>query len=230
VRRLEGTNTFAGGEATIHGVLGNPGALRRFGLRLAPEGAPGVVADLEPDGEARVELKLAAPRRGRLQVERLRLDTLYPFGLFEAWTWLHAPLELLVYPRPRGRALPTDRAEARSGSTRRPAAGTEEWAGLRAFRAGDSPRRVAWTAYARGGPLLVKDYTGAGSVERHFDYADLTPLDPEARLEQLCRWVIDAAQRGERYALHLPGWTLSPGTGAAQGEQSLRALALHGRP
>jgi uncharacterized protein (DUF58 family) len=230
VSRLEAANTFAGGYVTIHGVLGNPGALRRWALRLAPDGATGVSADLEPEGEAHIELKLSAPRRGRLRVERLRLDTRYPFGLFEAWTWLHPPLELLVYPRPRGVALSPGRPGAHSGSTQRPAPGTDEWAGLRSFRVGDSPRQVAWTAYARGAPLLVKEYTGAGALERRFDYADLAPLDPEARLEQLCRWVIESGQRGERYALQLPGWTLAPGTGAAHGEKSLRALALHGTP
>lgn len=223
VSRVEAGNVFAGEQALIHCVLGNEGTPLRYALRLSLEGGVASVADLQPGGQAILELRLPAPRRGRLQVARLRLDTRFPFGLFEAWTWLHPSLEILVYPTPRGTTLPAQRAAASSGTQRLQSPGADEWSSLRTFRAGDSPRRVAWTAYARGAPLLVKEYSSAASARHHFSYASLVGMAPEARLEQLCRWVIDATQRGERFVLELPGSTVTP-------ENSLRALALFGEP
>src|SRR5690606_10061092 len=83
--------------------------------------------------------------------------------------------------------------------------GMDELAWLREFREGDSPRQVAWKAYARGQPLLVREYHGAGAQQRDFDYEALPGLDMEERLSQLTRWILDAAARGEAWVLRLPG-------------------------
>jgi len=107
-------------------------------------------------------------------------------------------------------------------------AGGDEWLGLRAFRDGDSPRQVAWKAYARGAPLLVKEYCAAAAPERHFDFERLPQLGTERRLEQLAAWIVDAENRGERYALALPGGTLALDRGAQHRHRCLSALALHG--
>jgi uncharacterized protein (DUF58 family) len=141
---------------------------------------------------------------------------------------VHAPLEMLVYPRPRG-ALPMPlQRGARSGRESGPAGGADEWAGLRPFRDGDSPRQVDWKAYAREAPLLVKEYSQTSGELREFDFATLAPLDTEARLSQLARWVVEAETRGERYGVALPGVRLAPDRGPAHRHRCLAALALFG--
>jgi len=50
-------------------------------------------------------------------------------------------------------------------------------------------------------------------------------LDVETRLSQLCRWVLDAEQAGQRYGLRLPGTTLTPDHGPAHQQACLAALA-----
>ena len=94
----------------------------------------------------------------------------------------------------------TDTGGAQAG-----AVGEEDFAGLRPFQAGDSLRRVAWKAYARGQGLHTKQFAGTDVVSHVFDYGSLAGLGVEARLEQLCRWVLDAQERGEAFALRLPG-------------------------
>ncbi len=91
-----------------------------------------------------------------------------------------------------------------AGTAPRESGDIDEWATLRPFRDGDSPRQVAWKAYARGAPLLVKEYTASGSIERLFDFATLTGLDTEQRLSQLARWIVNCAADGERFGLRLP--------------------------
>jgi uncharacterized protein (DUF58 family) len=108
--------------------------------------------------------------------------------------------------------------------------GLDELAWLRAFREGDSPRQVAWKAYARGAPLLVREYQGSVAASREFSFDALRDLNVEARLEQLCRWVVDAAAQNESWTLTLPGATPINGLGAPHRQECLSRLALFGKP
>jgi len=96
---------------------------------------------------------------------------------------------------------------------------------LRAWREGDSPRQVAWKAYARGAPLLVREYQGHAAAAPEFDYALLPIRDREARLSQLSRWVVDAAAQNQSWTLRLPGMVLR-GAGTEHRRRSLEELAL----
>jgi uncharacterized protein (DUF58 family) len=218
---------FAGTPAALQLLLAG-GAAPRLRIEAALPERPWVFADIPAAGECRIELPLAAQRRGRVLIERFRLSTAHPFGLFRAWTWVHAPVELVIYPRPLGPLPMPGAAGERAGARTQPAAGADEWMGLRPFRDGDSPRQVDWKAYAREAPLLVKEYSAGSSELRMFDFAALTHLDVEARLSQLARWVVDAEAHGERYGLMLPGLVLTPERGPEHRHRCLAALALHG--
>jgi len=222
------TPAFAGERGEIAVTLDNDSRLARFSIELDGAAAAAGIADLKAHSRTSVRIAVPAPRRGLIRIDRLRLSTTHPFGLFRAWTWVHLPLVLIVYPRPHGaRALPTGAGDA-GGRARERRAEEDEWLGLRAFRDGDSPRQVAWKAYARGSPLLVKEYAASAAPQRVLDFDELAGLDTEARLEQLARWVIDAAARGERFALLLPELALEPQEGTAHRDRALAALALHG--
>jgi uncharacterized protein (DUF58 family) len=219
---------FARSTGALHLTIGNSGATphMRLEARLPRESL--VTADLPPGTQPRLELPLAAPVRGMVRIERVRLSTAYPFGLFRAWTWVHTPITMLVYPHAHGALpMPADSARA-AGARSHSGAGADEWAGLRPFRDGDSPRQVDWKAYAREAPLLVKEYVQGASELRMFEFAQLAHLDQEARLSQLARWVVDAEAHGERYGLILPGLRLAPDRGPEHRHRCLAALALFG--
>jgi uncharacterized protein (DUF58 family) len=180
-----------------------------------------------PDGALR--LQIATHRRGRWQAPALRLSCTAPFGLFRTWTWLSLDLSVLVYPRPAG-TLPMPGVPGEDGGDGSMSSEQEDFAWLRNYRAGDSPRQVAWKAYARGAPLLVREYRGRRQAALEFDFSALQNPDTEARLSQLTRWCIEAASRGDAWTLRLPGCVPLAGQGAAQLELCLRKLALHGLP
>ena len=217
---------FAGAEGRLLLSLDNPSALARACVQAALPAGAARETQLAAGVRSELELPVAAPRRGRVLLDSVRLSTTYPFGLFRAWTWLHAPLEMLVYPRPHGARPAPQHGGARSGGLRLPAGGADEWAGLRPFRDGDSPRQVDWKAYAREAPLLVKEYTQASGELREFDFGSLAPLDTETRLSQLARWIVDAEARGERYGLVLPQQRFAPDRGPQHRHRCLAALAL----
>ena len=178
---------------------------------------------------AQVRLRWPAVRRGRWRLDSLSLRTRAPTGLFRAWVWLHLDATAIVYPRPAG-DLPLPKAPGELAGEQDLDNGLDELTSLRAFREGDSPRQVAWKAYARGAPLLVKEYRGFSGQEHEFTYAALAGLEREARLSQLCQWVLSAERRGERYALQLPGERIASNTGPQHLHQCLTALALFGLP
>jgi len=219
---------FARGTGALLLTLENPASGARPGMQASLDDAPLSTVDLAPRGRAHLALPLTAARRGIMRIDRLRLTSWHPFGLFRTWTWVHLPIEVLIYPHPHG-SLPRPITSGRHpGESSRGGSGLDEWMGLRPFRDGDSPRQVAWKAYARGAPLLVKEYSPAGADLCLFDFAQLRIPDVEARLSQLARWVVDAEAGGERYGLTLPGVQLAPNRGPEHRHHCLAALALYG--
>jgi uncharacterized protein (DUF58 family) len=221
---------FAGTHGALYITLGNEARFTRYGLEVvALDDKPGGL-DLPINGQAQASVPLPVSKRGVLRIGRLHLSTSYPYNLFRAWTWVHLPLEVLVYPRPHGSAPMPLESGHKAGARAMALAGADEWRSLRPFRDGDSPRQVAWKAYARGAPLLVKEYSALGAELRLFDFARLPHLDVEARLEQLARWIVDADSRGERYGLAMPGRFYEPDSGPQHRHECLEALARYALP
>ncbi|MEO1767041.1 DUF58 domain-containing protein [Thiobacter aerophilum] len=224
VSPLGATPAFAGGEAQFHFSLSAPSP--RPALVLAA-GSAAVRVDLAT--VTPVNLPVPAPCRGRLAAPRLTVSTSYPLGLFRAWAVLYPALTTLVYPRPLDHARPPPIPDTVNGACRRPLGeGRGDFAGLRPFVPGDSPRAVAWKMLARGGPLASKRFHGEADTTRALDWAH-APGDTETKLSWLARAVLDAEQAGVRYGLSLPGTRIPPGHGKAQRQACLAALALFGK-
>jgi uncharacterized protein (DUF58 family) len=225
---------FAGSAGTLHLTLQNASRAARYRVQTAALTAaskdPAVPVDLPAGGHAEVALSIHASKRGLQRIDRLRVTSSHPFGLFRVWTWVYAPITVIVYPRAVGSLpLPTDSATS-AGTRPRGAGGSEEWVGLRPFRDGDSPRQVAWKAYAREAPLLVKEYSSAGSPLRMLSLDAARQSDIESRLAQLARWIVDAEAAGDLYGLELPGESIPPHRGPDHRHRCLTALALYRSP
>lgn len=216
---------FAGGEVVLALQLQSP--LDARDLHMETEGDSPLPQSALASGESAAcrELRFPAVRRGPWRAPVLRLSTSAPFGLFRTWTWLSFEATTLVYPKPAGHQPLPEIPGAESGS-RRAVAGLDELAGLRPFREGDSPRQVAWKAYARGAPLLVREYQGQAAAAREFDFDQVIHRDTEVRLSQLSRWILDCAADNQRWILRLPGAAAMAGAGPAHRLRCLAQLAL----
>ena len=152
---------------------------------------------------------------------------MYPLGLFRTWGYWRPGVRCLVYPRAIG-SLPLPVSfHASEGAGTQAGPGVEDFAGLRPYAVGDSPRRVHWKASARSETLVVKTLEGSGSAERWLRWQDTASLgDPEARVSQLAQWVLQADRAGLLFGLELPARSLPPGSGPAHRAQALERLAL----
>jgi len=231
VLQARADDCFAGAAGRFALHMGNPTRIARHSIELRCPGSPAQDFELPARGELWVDAPFLAGARGRQRLDRLELATLAPFGLFRAWTWLYLPLEAIVYPRPAGaRPLPRSGAWHQSHAVATTGRDPGQWAGLRPYAEGDSPRSIAWKAWARGGPLLVGQYEGEGGDEHLLGEGTLGDLPPEDRLSQLAAWVEACSRDGSAFALELGGVRLPLGQGSEQRTSALRALALHAMP
>lgn len=225
--------TFAGTDPVFSGqmvrfriAITNQAKSARFGIRLYHDKVQSDVHDLQP-GESKVFiLPMATDRRGWIELDRFGIRTLFPFELFYSWAWLHMDLRGLVYPMPSEDDREPPPTRVAHGHRQHDARGEEDFAGLRRYVEGDSPRHVAWKAYARSGQLLSKQFAGADTSSQWFDFKEIPVADVEDRLSILTRWIVNADRTLKDYGLRLPGNEFPPAHGDAHRRQCLEALAL----
>ncbi len=192
------------------------------------EPMPGTWIDVPAGSLGRVSVGLPTRRRGRRICPRIRLSTRFPFGIWEAWSYLRPALSAVIYPSPESDAPPLPQAgigkeEVSSGI----AAGGDEFSGVRPYQPGDPRKMIAWRLAARSDELSVKFFesTGSGDVLLDFD-ALPSDLNVEQRLSRLARWVLMAEAAGFWYELRLPASQVERGHGHDHCERCLEALAL----
>lgn len=224
---------FAGETAsfTIRFENDRPQARPALRVRCGKDGAE-VEVDIPGNASLAVALPVAATRRGWQPLGRLTLSTTYPLGLFYAWSYPQPAMRCLVYPTPLPYPPPMPQAGARPGR-QGSGAGDEDFSGLRTRQPGDSPKHIAWKAYARDPeqrPLLVKQFAGGNEPELWLDWDDLPDaMDIETRLSIMTGWVIATEEAGRRYGLRLPEQAIAPAKGGPHARHCLKVLALFGQ-
>ena len=205
----------------------------RYAMAMAVQGSgQWALTDVPAQGSVSVQIAFAAPHRGRHNVPTLCAETRFPLGTFRVWSPWRPAAQVLVYPAPEMPAPPLPPGEPRAGGTgTAPHQGTGEFDGVRAYRRGDPLQQVVWKkaaqALAAGTDNLVSRDTP--QTQRHELW--LTPertglQEPEARLSRLTAWVLQADRLGLQYGLRLPGLEIDQGSGLAQRQRCLEALAL----
>ena len=200
------------------------------GLRLRLEQGELGPARVLPPGAHALALTWTPLRRGLQRPGRLRLQTTAPLGLFVCWSRWDLPEAQLVYParRPGPVALVSQPSETASTVAASPSSqeGQEAWHDLRPHRPEDGSARLAWKLLAQGRGRHSKRFQAPPPR------AALLAADPsvpqEQALEHLSEEICRLHARGEAYGLVLDGQVIPVGSGTAQRDRSLAALALAG--
>ncbi|MFM2056871.1 MAG: hypothetical protein RLY71_1256 [Pseudomonadota bacterium] len=231
--------------------------LRLLSAQLGPAAASTDPAewtwfDIADGASSTVTLDLLPLQRGWHDIEALRLETRFPFGLFCAWTLWRPAARLLAWPAPEQPAPPLPVQAGAGGAISRPGPSGTERDGVRAYRRGDALTQIAWKKSAQAltgsGELVSRDQPGAPLRTLTLRWADTSdapamrvapsgagqaPLsaDPQQhRLARLSAWVNAAERSGAAWALDLPGLQLPAGRGEAHRRSALLALATWERP
>ncbi len=228
---LGGAPVYAGDPLEMQFSLINDADQPREEIFLDWENCAPVAGGVPAQDSRMVRLPLTTRQRGFMALPGLRVTTRAPLGLMRAWAWVHMDPHVLVWPRPAAAGVQAERPQCATAAAGARQQGEDDFAGLRNYQQGDSPRRIAWKSYARYGDLLVRDFRG-GSAEDPvwIDWDALPPSDVETRVARLTRLVIDAFTAGGSWGLRLPGVRIEPAGGREQLHRCLRCLATAGLP
>lgn len=131
---------------------------QRMGARVDPVELPALGAR----SRTVVAMRCLPLRRGVLRFQSVRIGRIEPLGLMKAHARRELPESLMVMPRTFPVAplnLPGSRRLQPGGVAFAGRIGdAEEFVSLRDYRAGDTPRRIHWKAWARTGRPVVKEY------------------------------------------------------------------------
>jgi uncharacterized protein (DUF58 family) len=158
-------------------------------------GAAGLAA-LAPGASLRVAVPHRLRRRGRHATLVVTVASAFPLALVERRLVFELPADLLALPRlgslnDLGRLPEARRCDAARRA--RPQRGDEEFYGVRAWRAGESLRRVHWRLSARRGRRIVREMRNEDEPPVHLTLATLASAGPP----------FDAPRRGFERAVSL---------------------------
>lgn len=155
-------NVFAGDLVSYELTLTNPTAEARYALRVtlllpmqrraekrAKMGPPTTLADVPANSMQTVRIGMGTRRRGRRPCPRIRIETRFPFGLFQAWAYVRPALVAIVYPAPEVDAPPLPVPTGGNLTGVGMAASGDDLAGVRPYQPGDPLKMVAWRLAAR---------------------------------------------------------------------------------
>lgn len=181
------------------------------------------------NGDA-VWLHLETRQRGPLPLGVVTVSSSYPLGLFRTWSRVAFEHSELAYPTPAPPGPPPPTLAEGKHQTGTQHTGPEDFRGLRSYRPGDSLRHIHWKALAREQGLLTKEFGSNQARSCWLDFASTPEQDIEARLQRLCRWVLEAERAQLNYGLRLPDLAISPARGNAHRDRCLAALATFAGP
>jgi len=225
---------FAGEETQYTVLLINRRAHHRFAIwvGIAEPNHPETAVDIAPQSQVVLKLSYPTRQRGWQAIPRIRLQTWFPLGLLRVWsTWL-PDAKALVYPQPEPNAPPLP-ISGLSNDAELGQSGHDDFAGIRAYQAGDAMKHLAWKHIARvdtalGGQLVTKQFEGGAGSDIVIDYASLPRvMETELKLARMTSWVLEADRNGLVYAFRLGNSDLAPAQGSAHRDACLRALALY---
>ena len=226
--------TYEGSAGRLKLVLTAP-KKHRFGISLwcAGELLP-VATDVEPGAPSSVTLSFPCLTRGLHAVPRISLETRFPLGLWRAWShWRPSAAmgaRIMVYPKPESPAKPLpNAAPAASGgdaSAHRQSVGGE-FDGVRAYRAGDTLKRLVWKKYAKSDELVSRDDMALVKSMLVLDFNDAGGADTELRLSRLTAWVLACERQDLPFTLQLPQGRVECDHSQTHTHAALHELALY---
>ncbi len=167
--------TFAGEALTVTLSLHNPGRIPLLGLQLAEalrprrgagggrhvRAAPLFALAVDARSTLRARYQLLVRRRGVYRFGPTRVQSRFPFGLWNHSLLHQLPGQLLVYPRLGQISSELFEELERSQlllQQYRACRAEYDFRGLREYRFGDHPKWIHWRSSARRGQLVVKEF------------------------------------------------------------------------
>lgn len=127
--------------------------------------------------------------RGQYLINRAKITSTYPFGLWKVWMWNPVQSEAIIYPEPLG-DLPVPFVAKDSGQGDSVFhEGGDDFSDLKKYMAGDNPNHIDWRSFARGRGIQVKKFTSGGIPTVNINMNTIDESNTEKKLMQMSKWL-----------------------------------------
>ncbi|NVJ50505.1 MAG: DUF58 domain-containing protein [Gammaproteobacteria bacterium] len=219
---------FAGENARL--IISATAKKQHIAVNLGFKNSVNQTLDVTARAEQRVELSETFMTRGVHPVPAVKVSSQYPFGFFNAWSWLLFANKVIVYPAPI--EPPTEQTSS-SGDGNELSdnyrAGIEDFYGLKAYQPGELMSRIHWKSFAREKGLQTKLFVDYISDPDVFDFDHFDSAATEMRLSYLTYLVVQANRQSRPFGIKLPQQTIAIGSGEDHLHKCLYALATFGK-
>ncbi len=190
-------------------------------------GASAQIPRVPPGGREEGAARWTFEARGRAQLGRVRVWSLWPFGLVRRWRVFELPAEILVFPAP-GPSVPADPAGSLGGARERPelAGRTGEFRGLRPYVPGDPIKDLHWPTSARAGQPMIIERGAEGADEVTVHVPERRGAAWESAISAATGQILWHLRAGHAVGLRLGRERLPPGSGDPWRRRLLGQLAL----
>ncbi len=219
---------FAGQTAYIQLQVDNAQNKRRYAIRVDDyHGAHSDYCDVAANSQALLQLPCITKRRGKYKLpEKISIHTEFPLNIFYAWYPMRLQGEFWVYPKPQGEQPLLEQQGLAGDKQSLHKRSGDDFVGYRDYHPAESPKHVDWKIVARNQGWHIKQFGGEACEKKLWlRWQDLQTQSTEARLSQLCQWILTAEQQGLKYGLDLPQQQIPPDNGISHQQRCLLALA-----
>ena len=177
-------------------------------------------------GETLIKLPVFTDKRGKLELPRLIVSSVYPLGIMRAWSYVYFASPAWVYPAPiefDWQASFVTASDEEAAQSHYSTQGQNDFDRLDDYIEGQSLARVSWAHVARGQGMLTKHFADPIGHELRLNYADMPAAHHEQKLSQLSYAVQSLAASGAAFQLILPN---EGGGNIGQGQAFIKASLL----
>jgi uncharacterized protein (DUF58 family) len=153
-------------------------------------------------GENTVFLQGLFRQRGRYDFPLLKIETVFPFGIVRAWSWLQLKEPIYVYPAPiqyfkNFNHFLTQTLKNQSNSN-------EDFDGIDQFQEGMSESKIAWKISNSKNQLYIKKFEKHLNISKILiDYEQIPGTDHEAKLGIMVYLLFDCLQQKKEFAIKI---------------------------
>lgn len=177
-----------------------------------------------PELTDNVALPLTAVGRGCFTLPRIKISSVYPFGLWRSWSYVALQQKYWVYPAMLAGQQLTDFSQQDTTGQQNPQPGDT----IQPYRSGDSLRYLLWKRLARDpyNPVVRQEQYSPQPDPHWVEVPALSGEAKERALSQACQQLVTLAQGNAIYGLKLPLVEVAQSTGPAHLQRCLQELAL----
>lgn len=167
--------------------------------------------------------------RGEVELPRFLLQSQYPLGFLQCWSWVSLQQHLVVYPEPKTLSQSLAGHQVAGDGSTQQVIGSDDFEGFRAYQSGDAIRDIHWPSLAKEQPIMSKSRVQHVDEAQWVDWyaLDAYGLSLEQRLSVMCDWVLKLHESQRHYGLRLPAKEISPNHSEQHRHNVLYALSVY---